>query len=163
MKKMIMMAFAVSVAGMVASCGNCSNKAGEAAADTTVVAVAAVPEIDTVMTIQTPAFLMAEELQWESPVKGLKRQIMGYNDNLMMVKIDFEAGCDGGGAHSHPHSQSSVVVSGVFDVTIDGVTQTLKAGDGFYVAPNKMHVAVCKEAGTLIDSFSPVRADFLKK
>lgn len=118
---------------------------------------------DTVMKVQSDAFLYESELAWESPVPGLKRQIMGYNDNLMMVKIDFEAGCDGGGAHAHPHSQSSIIVSGVFDVTIDGVTKRLKGGDAFYVAPNLMHMALCIEAGTLIDGFSPAREDFLKK
>ncbi len=114
------------------------------------------------MKYQSSAFLYESELPWQTPVVGLKRQIMGYNDGLMLVKIDFEAGCDGGGQHAHAHSQSSVVVSGVFEVTIDGVTKTLKAGDGFYAAPNLVHGAVCIEAGTLIDAFSPVREDFLK-
>ena len=114
------------------------------------------------MKYQSSAFLYESELPWQSPVAGLKRQIMGYNDGLMLVKIDFEAGCDGGGQHSHAHSQTSVVVSGVFEVTIDGVTQTLRKGDGFYAAPNLVHGAICIEAGTLIDAFSPVREDFLK-
>ena len=117
---------------------------------------------DHAMKHESAAFLYESELEWQSPVAGLKRQIMGYNDGLMLVKIDFEAGCDGGGQHSHPHSQTSLVVSGVFEVTVDGVTQTLKAGDGFYAAPNLVHGAVCIEAGTLIDAFSPVREDFLK-
>lgn len=111
----------------------------------------------------SPAFLFEDELPWETPVKGLRRQIIGYDDRLMLVKVEFEAGCDGGGLHAHPHSQSTVVASGKFEVTVDGMTRVLKAGDGFYAAPNQVHGAVCIEAGILIDTFSPVRTDFLKK
>ena len=155
----IMALSAVAVCFMAVSCQSGKNVEKQDQATVTETA----PAIDTVITMQTGPFLISSELPWETPAQGVKRQIMGYNDNIMMVKVDFEAGSDGGGAHAHPHSQSTVIVSGVFEVTIDGQTQTLKAGDGFYVAPNKMHVAICKEAGSLIDAFSPVRADFLKK
>ena len=36
------------------------------------------------------------------------------------------------------------------------------AGDGYYVAPNLPHGCVCLEAGVLIDTFTPMREDFLK-
>ena len=39
--------------------------------------------------------------------------------------------------------------------------EILSAGDGYYVAPDELHGCVCIEAGILIDTFSPVRADFL--
>ena len=162
--KFIKLASAAAIVAAISmsaiSCGSSNNTHPEQAEITAETTPAA---IDTVITIQTPAFLSGAELPWEAPAAGVKRQIMGYNDNVMMVKVDFETGSDGGGAHAHPHSQSTVIISGVFDVTIDGETKTLKAGDGFYVAPNKMHVAVCKEAGSLVDAFAPVRADFLKK
>ena len=35
-------------------------------------------------------------------------------------------------------------------------------GDGYFVAPNLPHGCVCLEAGVLIDTFSPMREDFLK-
>ena len=38
----------------------------------------------------------------------------------------------------------------------------VKAGDGIYMEPDIIHGAVCLEAGILIDTFSPMRADFLK-
>ncbi len=110
---------------------------------------------------QSPAFVYESEINWDKPVPGVRRQIMGYNDDLMVVKVEFESGSDGGGRHAHPHTQSTVVMSGVFEVTIDGETRTLRAGDGFCALPNVVHGAVCVEAGTLIDAFSPVRKDFL--
>ena len=156
MKKSIQLLALPLIALVAVSC--CNNaKTTETSGEATAAA-----QSETEMKYQSAAFLYESELEWQTPVVGLKRQIMGYNDDVMLVKIDFEAGCDGGGQHSHMHTQTSLVVSGVFEVTVDGVTQTLKAGDGFYVAPNLRHGAVCVEAGTLIDAFSPAREDFLK-
>ena len=43
-----------------------------------------------------------------------------------------------------------------------GETAILKAGDCAYVPPGVEHGAVCKEAGVLLDIFSPAREDFLE-
>ena len=59
------------------------------------------------------------------------------------------------------HSQATYVVSGKFELTIGDKKEILSAGDGYYVAPDELHGCVCLEAGILIDTFSPVRADFL--
>ena len=63
--------------------------------------------------------------------------------------------------HEHYHSQATYVVSGKFELTIGDKKEILSAGDGYYVAPYEWHGCVCLEAGILIDTFSPVRADFL--
>ena len=39
--------------------------------------------------------------------------------------------------------------------------QIIEAGDGVYIQPNLLHSAICIEEGMLIDTFSPVREDFL--
>ena len=52
-------------------------------------------------------------------------------------------------------------MSGKFEFEIDGVKQIVEAGDGVYIEPNLLHSAVCLEEGELIDTFSPVREDFL--
>ena len=62
---------------------------------------------------------------------------------------------------STDHSQATYVVSGKFELTIGDKKEILSAGDGYYVAPDELHGCVCLEAGILIDTFSPVRADFL--
>ena len=51
--------------------------------------------------------------------------------------------------------------SGVFDITISGRTERLRAGDGFLVPANELHSAVAVEAGILLDTFAPMREDFL--
>jgi quercetin dioxygenase-like cupin family protein len=54
------------------------------------------------------------------------------------------------------------VESGVFEVEINSEKKMLKAGDAFYIPPNVIHGAVCLERGVLIDTFSPMREDFIK-
>ena len=101
-----------------------------------------------------------KDLKWENPAPGVNRQIMAYDGQLMMVKVKFDKGAVGS-MHEHYHSQATYVVSGKFELTIGDKKEILSAGDGYYVAPDELHGCVCLEAGILIDTFSPVRADFL--
>lgn len=137
----------------------CCNKAQQTETQTD--GAAAADQTERVMKYQSATFPMTADVAWEVPAPGVKRQVMGYNDDLMLVNLVWEAGADGGGEHSHIHSQSSIIISGVFEVTIDGVTQTLGAGDAFYAAPNLVHGAKCIEAGQMIDTFSPIRETFV--
>jgi quercetin dioxygenase-like cupin family protein len=106
-------------------------------------------------------FIEDELLPWEEVDPGVKRKIMAYDDNLMMVKVQFEKG-GVGLLHHHYNSQISHVESGKFEIEINGNKRILTAGDAFYVPPNVLHGAVCLEAGTLIDVFSPMREDFIE-
>ena len=105
-------------------------------------------------------FLKTSSRDWEKVSPGIQRKILGYDEKLMLVQVHFEKGRVGA-VHHHRHSQSTLVLSGVFEITIDGVTQKLEQGDSFYVPPNKLHGAVCLEEGELIDAFSPLREDFI--
>ena len=109
---------------------------------------------------QSKAFMLGARTPRESVGEGLVRQLFGYDDSILMAKVDFEAGAVGA-VHAHTHAQVSYVVSGEFDVFIDGVETRLGPGDSFYIEPNLDHGAVCRKAGVLIDVFSPVRDDFL--
>lgn len=105
-------------------------------------------------------FQIEKETAWEQLPGGVSRQILGYNEELMLVKVRFEAGATGT-PHTHPHTQATYVVSGVFEFTTDGETQVVRAGDGVYIKPGALHGCKCIEAGTLIDTFAPMREDFL--
>ena len=110
---------------------------------------------------ESNTFLFESEMKWEPAGAGVSRQIMAYNDDLMMVKVKFETGAIGT-PHRHPHTQATYVVSGTFAFTIEGEgTKTVHAGDGIYMKPNVLHGCKCLEAGILIDTFSPMREDFL--
>lgn len=98
--------------------------------------------------------------KWEQLGPGLSRQILGWDNQIMMVKVRFEKGTIAG-QHAHFHTQTSFCHSGKFEFTIDGVRHVIETGDGLYIAPNLLHSAECLEEGVVIDAFSPVREDFL--
>lgn len=109
---------------------------------------------------QSNLFQIENEIPWEDLGGGIKRKIFGFNDKLMVVKVKFEQGAIGT-LHQHHHTQATYIESGSFEVTIGNEIKILNTGDGFYIPPNAMHGVVCLQAGVLIDSFSPVREDFL--
>lgn len=101
-----------------------------------------------------------EDVEWQILGDGLRRKVMGYNDKLMLVKVDFQKGSIGT-LHHHPHLQISYVASGSFETTIGENVKILNAGDVYCVPENVIHGVVCLEKGQLIDVFSPLREDFL--
>ncbi|WP_133011983.1 cupin domain-containing protein [Marinomonas flavescens] len=110
---------------------------------------------------QSDVFSYANTTEIEDIGGGLKRQILGYNDELMMVKIWFDKGAIGYN-HAHRHSQITYIVEGEFYFNIDGVTKVLSAGDSCLIPPHADHGATCPMGGILIDTFSPPREDFLR-
>ncbi len=109
---------------------------------------------------QSSLFVDDDSLTWESMADGVKRKIMVYEPDMMVVKVAFEAGGIGV-VHRHVHVQMSYVASGVFRITIGDEIRELRQGDAFYIPSNVWHGAECLEAGMLIDSFTPMRDDFL--
>ena len=106
-------------------------------------------------------FVKDNELEWENVGEGVDRKILGYNGDLMMVRVRFEKGAIGA-AHSHPHRQVTFVEAGKFTVDIGEEKSELQAGDSFIVPADAVHGVVAEEAGILIDVFTPQREDFLK-
>ena len=58
--------------------------------------------------MKSETFQIASDIQWEDVGDGVVRQIMAYDDNLMMVKVKCEQGAVGT-IHQHPHTQSTYV------------------------------------------------------
>jgi quercetin dioxygenase-like cupin family protein len=62
--------------------------------------------------------------------------------------------------HSHPHEQSSFVMEGSFEMTVNGETKVLSTNDFVLIPGGVLHrgraITDCK----LIDIFSPVREDY---
>lgn len=112
--------------------------------------------------MESKKYLIGEEIPLENIEKGIKRKMLGYNKDLMMVKIFFEKWAVGA-KHSHPHSQTSYIEKGKFEVYIGEETKILNEGDGFYVPPNIEHGVKALKPGILLDVFNPLREDFLKQ
>lgn len=97
---------------------------------------------------------------WTDLGGGVRRQVLAHDESIMVVRVAFEAGAIGA-QHSHPHAQSTYVLSGEFVFTGGGRDAAVAAGDSLAFAKNETHGCVCRAAGELIDVFSPQRDDFL--
>ncbi|MBD0833211.1 cupin domain-containing protein [Aestuariibaculum sp. TT11] len=106
-------------------------------------------------------FLIDSHIEWEDLGEGIKRKILGYDDNIMMVNVSFNTGATGA-MHKHSHVQVTYIISGEFEFTVGDEVKLVKAGDALYIPPHIMHGTVCKKSGVLIDVFNPMRQDFVR-
>ena len=113
------------------------------------------------MPVQSNVYVLDANIDWEKADEGVKRKILGYDKNIMMVKVDFLKGAIGY-VHKHPHTQVSYVASGKFEIQIGSEKKILSEGDCYFIPSNIEHGAVNLVPGVLIDVFSPMREDFLK-
>jgi len=91
---------------------------------------------------------------------GVTRQVLADHPDLMVVAFRFAVDAEGK-LHNHPHVQSTFVESGRFRFSVDGKETEVGPGDSFVIPGDVVHGCVCLESGTLIDSFTPRRNDFL--
>lgn len=100
----------------------------------------------------------------ERPVQnlggGVCRRVLAYSEDLMTVEVIFETGAEGA-VHTHPHTQCTYVLSGRFLYTVEGEAVKMGPGDSIVVPPDLPHGTKCLEAGTLLDTFTPMRKDFV--
>jgi quercetin dioxygenase-like cupin family protein len=110
------------------------------------------------------AVLKFDEVPAVKVKEGLERKII-RTDELMTVIIDFSNGPweKPEPPHSHPHQQTSYVAEGEIIFYCEGEPdQHLKAGDMYAIPSGLKHtVKLLTQKVRLIDSFYPVREDFL--
>jgi len=99
---------------------------------------------------------------WEAAEPGVKRKILNAGDRLMMMEVHFEAGAEGY-VHSHPHEQMTYVLKGAFEFVVEGEKIVVRAGETIRIPSNAHHGVTALEAGALLDAFTPVREDLLRK
>lgn len=93
--------------------------------------------------------------------EGVSRKVLAHGGKMMAAEVSCKKGSSGP-AHSHEHEQVSYILSGKFNVTIDGKETILAEGDSYYVPANIIHGAVALEDGKILDVFTPQRDEFLK-
>ena len=59
-------------------------------------------------------YFHTRDIALENLGNGLKRKILAYHENLMMVEVHFEKGAVGE-IHSHPHQQMTYVLEGALE------------------------------------------------
>lgn len=93
------------------------------------------------------------------PEAGLKRQVLAYNKNLMLVRHLMQKGWQGA-LHSHPHDQLVYVIKGRLRFTGGSSTFEAKTGDSFVVSGGLEHQASALEDSEVLDVFHPYREDY---
>ncbi len=93
-------------------------------------------------------------------LEGVERRVLSHGGKMMAVEFRFKKGAVGA-PHSHPHEQIGYIVSGSFELELNGHKEILKAGDTYYVPPNTEHGVVALEDSVVFDAFTPHREDLL--
>ncbi|MDF7810859.1 cupin domain-containing protein [Hymenobacter sp. YC55] len=111
-------------------------------------------------TTETNFHLGNDSQPWVQVAEGMRRQVLAYDPQMMLVRVAFEKGGIGA-LHHHVHTQITYVQSGVFKAVVGEETRVMHPGDVFYAPSNVWHSVECLEAGVLVDTFSPMREDFI--
>jgi quercetin dioxygenase-like cupin family protein len=93
-----------------------------------------------------------------------RTRFLTQTDRLMTAVIDFTDGptSEPDPPHTHPHEQISYVAEGEIYFCIENEKHHLRAGDLFTVPGNVPHsVQLLSDKVRLVDTFTPIREDFL--
>ncbi|MBD0379011.1 MULTISPECIES: cupin domain-containing protein [Paenibacillus] len=99
---------------------------------------------------------------WEPAEPGVKRCILKAEVGLMMMEVHFEPGAVGY-QHSHVHEQMSYCLKGKIEFTINGEKTTIEQGQTIYIPSGAQHGVTALEASALLDVFTPIREDLVKR
>ena len=85
---------------------------------------------------------------------------MIHSEKMTLAYWDIKAGSELP-EHTHPHEQvAAQVISGEFELTLEGETKIMKAGDVAVIASNVPHSGRAITDCQLLDVFSPVREEY---
>lgn len=102
------------------------------------------------------------DIQATAVDEAVSRSVLLHSGSMMLVEFRFKKGGIGR-PHSHDrHEQIGYIAKGVFEVTVGSETRTLSRGDSYYAARNEVHGVVALEDGIIVDTFTPIREDFLQ-
>ncbi|MEM9833450.1 MAG: cupin domain-containing protein [Bacteroidota bacterium] len=108
--------------------------------------------------------LKYRETKPEQVNEDVQRRLV-HTNSLMTAVLDLSGGpkVEPDPYHSHPHEQTCYLAEGKILFLMEGEEPVeLQAGDLFYVPPNQPHaIQLLSETARLVDSFSPIREDFL--
>ena len=109
-------------------------------------------------------FLKAADANGTIVKPGIKRRLL-HTENLMMVAIEFDGGPwdKPDPLHNHIHEQITYVAEGEVIFFSEGEPdQILRTGDMVAIPSQRKHaIQLLSPRATLIDSFNPIREDFM--
>jgi quercetin dioxygenase-like cupin family protein len=111
------------------------------------------------MTAEEITNIRLEDTKVLTPEPGLLRQVLVFNQSLMLVRHLMEKGWVGA-RHSHPHDQLVYVIRGHLQFTGGDITFDARAGDSFIVPGGVEHQARALEESEVLDVFHPFREEY---
>jgi len=83
-----------------------------------------------------------------------------WGDNMLLSIVDIAPHSEVP-THSHPHEQAGTVLTGELEMTIDGESRLLTAGDTYIISGGVEHSAKSGAVSCrVLDVFSPVRDEY---
>ncbi|MGJ9385608.1 cupin domain-containing protein [Salipaludibacillus sp. CF4.18] len=105
---------------------------------------------------------MSELDTWEQVNEKVMRKIHEPGEALMAMEVRFAQG-GVGAEHSHPHEQLTYCLEGKLEFTLNGKKRVISAGESLVIPGGTVHDALALEKSRLLDIFTPLREDLLKK
>ena len=84
-----------------------------------------------------------------------------HSENMTIVYWNIIAGSSLP-AHSHPHEQISLVISGEFELTVDAKPFLMKSDHSYSIPSGALHSGKAITDCKIVDTFYPVRDDYKK-
>lgn len=106
--------------------------------------------------------LWLKNAKFEQVDSNTQRRILEYGKSLMTTHIKFANVTSEVILHSHAEEQSTYILKGKFKFFIEEKEYIVGPGDSLFFPSNVSHGCIILEPESeLIDSFSPIRKDFL--
>lgn len=93
-------------------------------------------------------------------LEGIELTTLVHGEKTLMGKFQIRKGA-AIPAHSHPHEQTGIMLSGKLRFTVDGEVIDIESGDSWCLSGGVEHSAEALEDSVAIEVFSPVREDYL--
>jgi quercetin dioxygenase-like cupin family protein len=104
--------------------------------------------------------LEAKNVEKVEMFPGFWRQTLVTGNDLMLCLFTWKKGASLP-SHSHVHEQAGYVISGKVSLVIDGQEYITETGCSYFVHSNQVHSATALEDSLVIDSFTPIREEYL--
>ena len=99
-----------------------------------------------------------DDLEAEDMIPGFKVRFV-HGESMTLAYWDVNKGAELP-EHSHAHEQICNVISGQFELVIQGQSTVLKAGDVGVIPSYAVHSGKALTDCKIIDAFHPVREDY---
>lgn len=91
---------------------------------------------------------------------GIKMKPLVHGSKSLLTEIVFEKDSFIE-THSHPHEQTGYLISGSFELKIEGEKYQVEPGDSWCIEGGTEHSAKFHEDSVAVEVFSPVRKEYL--